>query len=219
MECSLSSTSTVWRAFTPSKSVRTALTQSQSIQLESGLHWLRRRTGNSSSGSGSQNLVCSSFITALDVLKQQGHFFDLNCLAYSPDGSLIATGGDDGKVKLWTTKNSLSFVTFKEHTAQVTDIKFSPKKGNAVLSCSLDGTVRAYDLVKYRNFRVMTAEKGTQFTCLAVDSSGEIICAGSLDPYRVFVWNLRTGHLLESLDGHTAPISSLAFASEGVRIN
>ncbi len=32
------------------------------------------------------------------VLKQQGHFYDMNALAYSPDGQLVATGGDDSKV-------------------------------------------------------------------------------------------------------------------------
>ena len=32
------------------------------------------------------------------VLKQQGHFYDMNVLSYSPDGQIIATGGDDGKV-------------------------------------------------------------------------------------------------------------------------
>ena len=32
------------------------------------------------------------------VLKQQGHFFDVNTLAYSPDGQLVVTGGGDGKV-------------------------------------------------------------------------------------------------------------------------
>ncbi len=32
------------------------------------------------------------------VLKQQGHFYDMNALAYSPDGQLVATGGDDCKV-------------------------------------------------------------------------------------------------------------------------
>ena len=32
------------------------------------------------------------------VLKQQGHYYDMNTLSYSPDGQLIATGGDDGKV-------------------------------------------------------------------------------------------------------------------------
>ena len=29
------------------------------------------------------------------VLKQQGHFFDMNTLDYAPDGQTIATGGDD----------------------------------------------------------------------------------------------------------------------------
>lgn len=33
------------------------------------------------------------------VLKQQGHFYDMNCLAYSPDGQVVATGGDDAKVR------------------------------------------------------------------------------------------------------------------------
>jgi hypothetical protein len=33
-----------------------------------------------------------------DILKQQGHFHDMNALAYSTDGSLVVTGGGDGKV-------------------------------------------------------------------------------------------------------------------------
>ena len=33
------------------------------------------------------------------VLKQQGHYYDMNCLAYSPGGDVVATGGDDGKVR------------------------------------------------------------------------------------------------------------------------
>jgi periodic tryptophan protein 2 len=90
------------------------------------------------------------------ILKQQGHYFDLNTVAYSPDGGYLATGGDDGKVKVWTTKNCLCFVTFSEHVAKITAVQFLPKKGNAIVTASLDGTVRAYDLVKYRNFRTLT---------------------------------------------------------------
>lgn len=128
------------------------------------------------------------------VLKQQGHFFDLNTVAYSPDGSYIATAGDDGKVKLWTSKNCLCFVTFTEHTAKVTALQFTPKKGNAVVTASLDGTVRAFDLVKYRNFRTMTTPKPAQFSCLAIESgSGDIVAAGSLEPYDVYLWSLKTG--------------------------
>lgn len=149
------------------------------------------------------------------VMKQQGHFFDLNTLSYSPDGTLIVTGGDDGKVKLWTTKNSLCFATFSDHTAKVTDLKFIPKKGNAVLSSSLDGTIRAYDLVKYRCFRTLQAPKLTQFTCLSIDSTGDLICAGAMEPFEVYIWSLRTGQLVDTLAGHTAPISCVSFAHQG----
>lgn len=32
------------------------------------------------------------------ILKQQGHYYDMNTLCYSQDGKYVATGGDDGKV-------------------------------------------------------------------------------------------------------------------------
>lgn len=34
------------------------------------------------------------------ILKQQGHYFDVNCVAYSPDSQLLATGADDNKIKV-----------------------------------------------------------------------------------------------------------------------
>lgn len=155
----------------------------------------------------------------LDILKQQGHFFDLNTLAYSADGATIATGGDDGKIKLWTTKNHLCYATFTEHTSKVTDLKFVPKKSNTLLSASMDGTVRAYDLNKYRNFRILQANKPTQFNSLAVDSSsGDIIVAGAVDPFNIYVWSLKTGQLIDILNGHTGPISSLCFSPSGVSL-
>jgi periodic tryptophan protein 2 len=114
----------------------------------------------------------------------------------------LATGGDDGKVKVWTTKNCLCFVTFSEHSSKITAVQFAPKKGNAVVTASLDGTVRAYDLVKYRNFRTFTSigvgdgpnkKKTAQFNCLAIEPSGDIVAAGALDPYDIYLWSLRTG--------------------------
>lgn len=32
------------------------------------------------------------------VLKQQGHYYDVSAVAFSPDGATIATGADDNKV-------------------------------------------------------------------------------------------------------------------------
>jgi len=145
------------------------------------------------------------------VLKQQGHSYDMNALAFSPDGTVIATGADDAKVKLWSASSGFCFATLADHTAPVTAVCFGPAAGRVVLTSSLDGTVRAYDLLRYKNFRVLCAPDPVGFSCLAVDPSGEVVCAGGVDPFEIYVWALQTGKLLDVLAGHKAPLSCLSF--------
>lgn len=145
------------------------------------------------------------------VFKQQGHFNNMAALAYSPDGQYIVTGGDDGKVKVWNTNSGLCFVTFTEHTSSVTNVTFT-SSGFVIVSASLDGTVRAFDLHRYRNFRTFTSPRPTQFSSLAVDASGELVSAGALDSFEVFIWSMQTGRLLEVLGGHEGPVSCLCFS-------
>ncbi|KAJ1650914.1 U3 snoRNP protein [Dispira simplex] len=148
------------------------------------------------------------------VLKQQGHSYDVNSLAYSPDGQYVVTGGDDAKVKVWNVSTGFCFVTFADHEAPVTAVAFT-KNGQVVISASTDGTVRAYDLIRYRNFRTLVTPDPVQFTSVAVDASGDIICAGSSDPFEVYVWSMQTGKLLDVLSGHEGPISQVAFDPTG----
>ncbi|MBA0587545.1 periodic tryptophan protein 2 [Gossypium raimondii] len=145
------------------------------------------------------------------ILKQQGHYFDVNTLAYSPDSQLLATGADDNKVKVWTVSSGFCFVTFSEHTNAVTALHFMANN-HCLLSASLDGTVRAWDLLRYRNFRTFTAPSHKQFVSLAADQSGEVICAGTLDSFEIFVWSMRRNLLLEVLSGHEGPVHGLMFS-------
>nr|CAD1824141.1 unnamed protein product [Ananas comosus var. bracteatus] len=116
------------------------------------------------------------------VLKQQGHYFDVNCIAYSPDSQLLATGADDNKVKVWTVSSGFCFITFSEHTNAVTALHFMANN-HCLLSASLDGL-----------------------------SSGEVICAGTLDSFEIYVWSMKTGRLLDVLSGHSGPVHGLMFS-------
>ncbi|RPA76851.1 WD40 repeat-like protein [Ascobolus immersus RN42] len=151
------------------------------------------------------------------ILKQQGHFDAMNCLAYSPDGQRLVTGADDGKIKVWDTQSGFCVVTFTEHTSGVTAAEFA-KKGNVLFTASLDGSIRAWDLVRYRNFRTFTAPERLQFTSLAVDPSGEVVCAGSMDSFDIHLWSVQTGQLLDSLAGHEGPVSTLSFTPDGATL-
>lgn len=148
------------------------------------------------------------------ILKQQGHFFDMNTLAYAQDGQIVVTGGDDGKVKLWNTASGFCTVTFSDHTAPVSCVEFA-KQGQVLFSASLDGTVRAYDLVRYRNFRTFTSPNPVQFVSLAVEPSGEVVCAGSADVFEAYMWSVQTGKLLDVLAGHEGPVTALQFDPAG----
>ncbi|KAL8449175.1 hypothetical protein Emag_003695 [Eimeria magna] len=145
---------------------------------------------------------------------------------------IVATGSNEGRVKVWDAESGFCYCTFADHTAAVSDVCFSPT-GNAVFSASLDGTVRAYDLLRFKPFRVLTARSATsaatgfaglgnkvdllfdssvQFTCVATDAGGELVVAGSQGScFSAFVWSVRTAKLLEELSGHEAPVVAVAF--------
>jgi WD40 repeat protein len=115
------------------------------------------------------------------------------------------------QVKLWHTATGFCFITFTEHESGVTGLAFTPN-GKVVLSASLDGTVRAFDMARYRNFKTLTTPRPVQLSCLSVDSAGDLIVAGGQDVFEIYLWSLTTGRLLEILAGHEGPVSALAFS-------
>mmetsp|Transcript_5199 Transcript_5199/g.7329 ORF Transcript_5199/g.7329 Transcript_5199/m.7329 type:complete len:946 (+) Transcript_5199:168-3005(+) len=162
----------------------------------------------------SQQLLVWEWRSETYILKQRGHAYGMRCMAYSPDGIVVCSGGEDGKLKLWNATSGFCYVTLEQsHTAPVTAVAFA--NSSVVLSASLDGTVKAHDLHRYRTFKTLTTPTPTQFLSLAVDPSGEVVTAGTIDPFHIYVWNLQTGKLMDILTGHTGPVCGLAFQSTG----
>ncbi|CAI5445765.1 unnamed protein product [Caenorhabditis angaria] len=158
-------------------------------------------------GSAAQ-LVVWEWQSETYVMKQQAHSLRITSCEYSPDGSQVATGAEDGKVKIWNGRTSFCTVTFDEHTSAVTAVKWT-QNGRAILSASLDGTVRAHDLKRYRNFRTLVCPEPTQLGSLAVDKAGDLVVAGAKEVFNIYIWSFETGNLLDILSGHGSVISAI----------
>lgn len=73
------------------------------------------------------------------------HLRAVRCLALSPDGSRLASGGDENVVYVWDIKSARVVRRLRGHNQPVRTIAFSGD-GGQLLSASLDGTVRLWDV-------------------------------------------------------------------------
>jgi periodic tryptophan protein 2 len=166
-----------------------------------------------------------SFVLRTGALPQGG----VACVACAPsrarrtEGSgagVVAVGGWNGEVRLYEEQSGFNFATFKQHTAAVTCVVFAA--GDVVLSGSLDGSIRAYDVRKLRNFRTFTRTAGSGeggWKYVAVDGAGEVVAGasgtGGTDMGGIWLWSMKTGQVLERLAGHESVITGLGFLNSG----
>ena len=80
-----------------------------------------------------------------------GHTNRIVSIAYSLDGSIIATGSDDKTVRLWDAHTREPIKTLTGHTEYISTVVFSPADQNTLASGSGDGTVLLWDLTSSRN--------------------------------------------------------------------
>jgi WD40 repeat protein len=74
----------------------------------------------------------------------RGHRDEVTSAAFSPDGSLLASGSSDKSVILWDLAAGKPKRTLREHADVVTSVAFSPD-GGTLASGAVDGTVRIWD--------------------------------------------------------------------------
>ena len=78
------------------------------------------------------------------VAKFVGHTDRVRSVAFSPDGSLLASGSYDKTVLLWKVETGSRRAIHTGHKGGIVAVTFSPN-GTRVISASLDGTVRLWD--------------------------------------------------------------------------
>ena len=84
-----------------------------------------------------------------------GHTETVSTIAYSPDGSMLASGSWDDTIRLWDTATGETIKTLIGHEEGILSIAFSPD-GKTVVSGSYDDTVRLWDVDTGENTQTLT---------------------------------------------------------------
>jgi len=109
--------------------------------------------------------------------KEEQHSDGINCIAFSPDGTMYATGGDDNAIRLWHTENGEKIYTFDEetgHQGAVTALHFTPDL--QVISAGRDNTLRVWTLCEKGaepEKKQLKEKRSGSVTSLGVDSQGK----------------------------------------------
>lgn len=132
--------------------------------------------------------------------------------AFSPDGTVLATGSAYGEVVFWNSASGAEIRRFKAHDGKIRGVVFTPD-GRRLVSGSADQTVRIWDtenaglvreVYRFENF----------VSALGISPDGSTIFAASLDTTAKLL-NLETGEIIADLGKRRGPILSVAFAPGG----
>jgi WD40 repeat protein len=147
-----------------------------------------------------------------------GHRFEVTCLAYAPDGRILASGSFDWTVKLWDVAARRPKVTLVGHVATIVRIAYAPD-GRAVASADALGKVRLWD-VTTGTCRLTLKGPDAPPWLLAFAPDGRALCliaARYERPFDVYRWDAATGDRLPSPRLAADAPRPLAFSSDGAR--
>ena len=145
---------------------------------------------------------------------------EASALALTPDGEVLASGHDDGRIRLWRVKRKgkppkrLPLRVLEGHTSMIASrsgLTFGPQ-GRWLASASYDETVRIWDWQNGETQHVLSAHSA-QATGVAFSPNVQWLASSSADQ-SIILWDVESGRGIRRLKGHQNMVFDLQFIND-----
>jgi len=133
---------------------------------------------------------------------------------FSPDSTLIATGGDSSneQIEIYTDTLDVAWASLKGHTEAVYCLAWTVN-GKTLISGSYDDTIRTWNTSTWQQLAVFKGHSST-VEDIAISPNGRILASASWDN-TVRLWNLQNGQPIASPLQHPSCVNCVSFSTDG----